>query len=115
MTFARINKIIAVTVFALSILGGSLAFAAETLESARAKGLIGETPSGYIVAVGNSDSSISSLVKSVNKERQAEYQRIAAKTNQSVDIIEKVAGQKLIEKSPSGSFVMDQSGKWVKK
>ena len=48
-----------------------------------------------------------------DKERKARYQEIANKQNTQLVNIERIAGEKLIEKAQgSGEFYMDGSGQW---
>lgn len=96
------GSLFAVNVFALD------------LDSARAKGLIGERPDGYIAAVTPSPE-VNQLVANVNQLRKGEYQKIAARNGQTMDVVEKLAAVKIQERAASGAYFMDASGNWVKK
>lgn len=86
---------------------------ALTLGEAKAKGLVGETPSGYLAVVKPSPA-VNSLVKDINSKRKAAYKRIATKNGQPLATVEKLAGQKAINNTPRGQFVKI-GGQWRKK
>lgn len=75
------------------------------LQTAKDQGLVGETPSGYLGAVVESQPEITELITDINAKRKAKYAEIAAKNGISLDKIEKLAGKKAIEKTPSGQYV----------
>ncbi|MFZ1742902.1 MAG: DUF1318 domain-containing protein, partial [Pontixanthobacter sp.] len=64
----------AVGVAAVAGLSGIVtAQGANDLDQARAAGLVGETPSGYVAAVGSETPAIASLVRSINMQRKEVY------------------------------------------
>ena len=87
---------------------------ALNLGEAKAKGLVGETPSGYLAAVNSSSESVA-LVADVNSKRKQEYAKIAEHNGTPVGVVESLAGKKAIQITPPGQFVQNESGKWVKK
>jgi len=100
----------------LAGLGFTTASWAIDLQSAKAQGLVGEQPNGYLGSVkGNAGNDVAALIAQINAARKTEYQRIAKRNNTQLDVIEKLAGKKAIEKTPSGQFVKSASGSWVKK
>lgn len=89
---------------------------AADLGSAKAQGLIGEKPDGYLgLVVSNAPSDVRALVNDVNNKRRARYQQIARKQNAPLSEVEKVGGMTAIDKTRSGHYVMDSMGRWVKK
>ena len=86
---------------------------ALNLAQAKAQGLVGETPSGYL-AVVKSNAAASALVKDINAKRKAAYQNIARKNGQPLSTVEKLAGQKAIYNTPPGQYVKI-GGSWKKK
>lgn len=89
---------------------------AADLSSAKADGLIGEKPDGYLgLVVSSAPADVRALVDEVNAKRRANYQKIARETDAPVDEVEKVGGIKAIEKTKAGHFVMDDSGRWLRK
>ena len=88
------------------------AFALE-LQDAKAQGLVGETPSGYLEAV-KSTPEADQLVKEINAKRKIHYQEIAKKNNTPLSTVEKMAGKKALEKTPAGQYIK-AGGQWKKK
>ncbi len=78
---------------------------------AKAAGLVGERPNGYLGAV---KPGAEGLVAQANARRRGEYQAIAKKRGSSLATVEGVAGRKRMAASPPGSFVFS-GGKWVRK
>ncbi len=87
---------------------------AVSLQEAKSQGLVGEQINGYLGAV-KSSAEVQQLINSINNARKQHYNEIAQRNNTSVDIVEKLAGKKAIEMTPSGQFVKLSSGGWVKK
>ena len=98
---------------AASLFLGGTAFAMD-LTAAKAKGLVGETPSGYIASVSGA-AEVEALVADINSRRKDEYQRISAGNGQSVSVVEKLAAQKLYERIAPGEYYRDASGAWKRK
>ncbi|HET8726052.1 MAG TPA: YdbL family protein [Alphaproteobacteria bacterium] len=88
--------------------------AAQTLDQAKASGLVGEMPNGYVGAV-QAGGSVRALVDSVNAQRRERYQEVAASNGVPLAVVEQRAGTQLIERTPRGQFVMNASGQWVRK
>ena len=105
-------KIPAITALLLSLLLSLPALALD-LGEAKAQGLVGETATGYVAAVKSSPE-VNALVKDINAQRKAHYQKIATKNKISLEAVEVRAGQKAIGKTPTGQFVNPGSG-WQKK
>ena len=97
---------------ALSLLMTMPAFALD-LGTAKSQGLVGETSSGYIAAV-KASGDVNALVKDINSQRKAYYQKIAQKNKISLEAVEVRAGQKAIGKTPAGQYI-NTGGGWQKK
>jgi len=95
------------------VLGALPAFALE-LQDAKDQGLVGETPSGYLEAVNTPTAEVRELVDSINAKRKQHYQKIANGNNTSLSAVEKLAGEKAIEKSKAGHYIK-QGGQWKQK
>lgn len=94
----------------------SLAAHAASLDSAKADGLIGEKPDGYLGLVrDDAPADVKALVADVNAKRKVRYQEIAQQQGVPLGEVEKVGGQTAIEKTRPGHYVMDLSGRWRKK
>ncbi|MEM9257418.1 MAG: YdbL family protein [Pseudomonadota bacterium] len=83
------------------------------IHEAKAKGLIGETSSGYLAAVKPS-SQVDALVNNINAKRRNQYQKIADQNKITLEQVEARAGLKAIEKTPAGEYVNTGAG-WQKK
>ena len=101
------------TIIFIISLGLQAAWAID-LGSAKNQGLVGETPQGYLAAVGNASGDVKNLVNSINAQRKKHYQKIAKQNGQSLQAVEKVAGQQAIQKTARGHFVKI-NGAWKKK
>lgn len=84
------------------------------LQTAKAQGLVGETPSGYLATVTSSDPGAAKLVKSINQKRKKQYQDIAKRNKTSLQAVEQLAGKKAIQKTPPGQYIQ-VNGAWKKK
>lgn len=91
------------------------AFALD-LDQARANGQIGERPDGMVGAVAASPSAeVAALVQSINAARMESYKDVAQKNGTPLDAVQKVAGEKLIQKAKENKwFVMTAAGTWAK-
>lgn len=89
---------------------------ALTLEAAKAENLVGERPDGYVgIVVADPPSEVRELVAQVNARRRAAYEEIAKKNGVPVEAVAALAGQRLIDRTPVGQYVMDAQGRWVQK
>ena len=97
-----------------------LSFAAHTfaldLQEAKEKGLVGETPLGYLASPnGSASGEVKALIDDINSKRKEKYDEVAAKVGKPVSIVEKLAGEKAIEKTESGHYIQSPEGAWQKK
>jgi uncharacterized protein YdbL (DUF1318 family) len=89
---------------------------AVELADAKAAGQVGERPDGYLGLVhDDAPAEVKALVDDVNAKRRAEYAKIAAQNDTSVDVVGTLAGRKLVERTEAGRYVMTPAGKWLKK
>ncbi|PHM45319.1 hypothetical protein Xmau_00969 [Xenorhabdus mauleonii] len=100
-------------VFVLSLLFSSFAIG-MTLSEAKQQGLVGETFSGYLAPVKNTQDA-QSVVHKINSERGKKYAEIAAQNNMTADQVAKIAGEKLVNRAAPGEYVLGINGNWVKK
>ncbi len=107
------NNIFRLALFLLALAFGSSAWALD-LQEAKAQGLVGETPGGYLAIVKGSGE-VKALVDSVNKERRARYLEIARRNGTQLSAVEKLAGKKAIEKTEAGHYIQLPTGEWVRK
>ena len=105
------------TVIALFIT--SLLFAAQPafaidLQTAKSRGLVGETPSGYLEAVKKPSAEVKALINDINAQRKQKFKDIATRNKTTLEAVEQLAGKKAIEKSKPGSYVKI-GGSWQRK
>ena len=102
--------------FLISLLTVFVAMASSSLTQPKADGLIGEQANGYLGLVAqNVPANVKKLVAEVNAKRKAGYQKIAAKQGTSLSEVEKVGGNKAIEKTLRGNYIRGANGTWHKK
>lgn len=89
---------------------------AQTLDEAKAAGLIGEKSDGYIGLVqGTAPAAVEQLVTSVNNQRRERYEQIARENGISISQVAQLAYARAVEATRSGNYVEDASGRWVRK
>lgn len=102
-------------VFAISmpVFAMNLQQAMSALPNAKTQGLVGEQPNGYLGVVQNSPEA-ESIAKLINDARRAEYTRLAKENNIAVADVEAMAGQKAVERTSRGHYIL-LDGKWLQK
>jgi hypothetical protein len=89
---------------------------ALTLQEAKKDGLIGEQRSGYIgLVVESAPAEVVALARDVNNQRRELYQQIARQNNLTLEQVAALAFDKAVEATPTGQFLQNASGSWVKK
>lgn len=85
-----------------------------SLDEAESRGLVGEQLNGYLGVV-EAIPGVQALVDDINLKRRQLYRDIARKNGIPLSAVEKLAGQKAIEKSQPGEIVQDANGQWVRR
>jgi uncharacterized protein len=99
----------------LSVGFSSLA-SAQSLDQAKAQGLVGEKVDGYIAAVsGNPSPEIQALIQSTNDGRRKAYEDLARRNNITVEQVGIVSAEKLQANARPGEYIQTPSGQWQKK
>jgi len=90
---------------------------ADALDDARAAGLLGERPDGYVdVVTPNPTPDIVQLKDNINAQRRKIYQQLAGEKGVPAEEVAALAAEKTIsQKLKPGMYYMDSSGQWVKK
>lgn len=115
MTAKKPVKTLMTAMMWLILLSIPAAFA-QTLDEAKASGLIGEKSNGYIGLVQSSaPAAVTQLVESVNRQRRERYEQIARENGISVDQVAQLAYARAVEATRPGHYVEDASGRWVRK
>ncbi|MDD2761784.1 MAG: YdbL family protein [Methylomonas sp.] len=84
---------------------------AVDLAQAKSQGWVGEQLNGLLGLVdAGAPAEVKTLVNSINAQRQAEYQRIAAKNGVPADEVAKLTAQKVIGQAGPGHYVQTPSG-----
>lgn len=115
-------KALRIRLFVMALAAGILAAAATPdslaadLAGAKASGLVGETAGGYLSVVAGKtvDAATDRLIKDINLQRQQQYRTIAQKNNVSLEAVAALAGKKIVEREPAGSWVR-VNGEWLRK
>lgn len=97
----------------LPVLAMNLQQAMNALPNAKAQGLVGEQPNGYLGVV-NANADAEQIAKLINDARRAEYARLAKENNIAVSDVEAMAGQKAIERTARGHYIL-LDGNWIQK
>ena len=87
---------------------------AVALPEAKAAGMVGEQPDGYLGVVKDS-ADAQALIADINTKRKAAYEGVAGKTNQALDVVEKLAGERNLNKTGPGNYIKYPDGSWQKK
>jgi len=107
------NKYFYSFVFCLFCTGISWAI---DLQTAKQQGLVGEQPGGYIgIVKSDGNTEVSGMVRDINAKRKNLYQSIANRNKVDLIVVEKMAGKKAINKTPTGQYYKTAEGKWVVK
>jgi uncharacterized protein len=110
-SFVRVLAIILLTLCL-----AALPAAAQSLDQAKAEGLVGEKVDGFVgVVAADAPAEVHAMVDRINAERRARYTEIAKKQSAPMDAVAKIAGQKLTERAPSGQYVLGADGQWRQK
>jgi uncharacterized protein YdbL (DUF1318 family) len=111
------KKIVGLTALLLllsqPLLAMDLQQAMTVLPAAKAQGLVGEQPDGYLGVV-KAGGDTAAVVQLINNARRNEYQKLATANGIQLADVEVMAGQKALDKTQSGHFVL-RDGQWVKK
>lgn len=87
---------------------------ALSLDEAKAQGLVGERPTGYLGVVNSSNAEAQALIADVNQKRRQAYEDIAKRNRTPLTAVESLAGEKAIQNTKPGNFVEGPGG-WIKK
>jgi len=55
------------------------------------------------------------LLSDINGKRRDAYKQIAIKNGTTLQAVETLAGEKAMQKTPSGQYIKDASDNWVQK
>ena len=104
--------LIALAVLALNLSGAS---AASKLDQFRADGVIAERFDGFVELRGSGPGDAASLVRQVNSERRAIYEKRAREQNVPVSAVGTLFAKKIVESAPRGTYFKMQDGSYRRK
>lgn len=81
-------------------------------QQAKAKGLIGEQPDGYLGIVGSATPDLRKIVNDVNIKRKAAYTQQAQANGSTVEQFAFTTGCNLIARTDPGEMYQAPSGQW---
>ena len=106
----------ALVLFSALTLAAVTPAAAMSLGEAKAAGLVGERPDGYLgIVASDASAEVRSLVDGINAKRRNEYRRIAQRRGITLSQAEVVIGEQLIRRAAPGEYVMTPAGRWQRK
>ncbi|OCG30857.1 hypothetical protein A9G34_07345 [Gilliamella sp. Choc4-2] len=101
------------TALSFSAFALNLEQAINSLNQAKTQGIVGEQADGYLGVVKN-EGNASEIAQLINQARKEQYQKVSAESNIPLSEVEKKAGTKAQEKTPTGQYIKQQ-GQWLKK
>jgi len=108
-----VTKSLAVIALCLMLAGTAHA---DALNDARAAGLVGERPDGYVDSVApNPTPEIRELIDQVNAIRRSDFQRIGGEKGVPAEEVGALVAEETVKKLRPGMYYMDNSGQWVQK
>lgn len=93
----------------------ALPAAAAPIDDAKAAGHLGEQADGYLGVPPGAPASARALADEINAQRAKHYGEIASRNGTDPAAVAALAGQKLIQRAPSGQWVRGSDGTWKKK
>ena len=85
------------------------------VDAAIAKGIVGETASGYLALVsGSASPEIVNAMNEINIGRKSVYTRLARQQNVQIEVVAALTGEKQLASAAPGTMVMTKAGKWIK-
>ena len=88
---------------------------AADLDSYRIEGVIAERYDGYVEMRTSGPSAAASLVKDVNSQRRAIYEKRAKEQNVPATAVGILFAKKIVESAPSGTYFKMQDGSYKRK
>jgi len=115
MSPSRRPVVLALAVLLAGVLAAPAAHALD-LDDAKEAGWVGERQDGFVgLVTSDAPPEVKELVREVNRKRQETYERIAERRDTTVVAVAALAGRKLVRQAPSGHYVQEPDGDWVRK
>lgn len=112
-----IRTIVPVLLIAIAVMAAGLGgtAAASKLDQYRTSGVIAERYDGYVEIRGTGPRDAVSLVRDVNNERRAIYEKRARQQNVPVSAVGILFAKKIVESAPRGTYFKLQDGSYQRK
>jgi uncharacterized protein len=89
---------------------------AQSLDQAKAQGLVGEKVDGFIAAVtANPSPEVQALIQTTNEGRRQAYADLARRNNITVEEVGILSAEKLHANAKSGEYIQSPNGQWRQK
>ena len=88
---------------------------AQSLDDARASGMVGERFDGFAVARDTATPAVRTMVDNVNKQRAEIYAKRASEQKISADAVGKLYASQIVANAPKGTWIQLPSGAWQRK
>ncbi len=100
----------------LAVLCAGVPAKAQSLDSLRASGVVGEQFDGFLVLRDSkAPGKVRAMVNDVNAKRRDIYGKRARQQGVSVQQVGQVYAQQIMQKAPKGTWFRSQGGSWVRK
>lgn len=94
----------------------SVSAEAQSLDSLRASGVVGEKFDGFLVLRDSGASgAVRAIVNDVNAQRRKIYSQRAQQQGVSVQQVGRVYAQQIMQNAPKGTWFRNEGGGWVRK
>ena len=115
---AHFRKLIAAAGLAAAagLFVAAAAAASPSIEAAKAACVVGEQSDGYLGVVDGAEASeeLRREVRSINQQRRAAYEGLAARNGVTVEVTAALTAERLMNQAPAGHCIRDESG-WRRK
>lgn len=112
---ASLRALVAVIFLIVGLFAGLPHASAQSLDAARASGMVGERYDGYAVARDSATPAVRQLVQSVNSQRAQIYQKRAGEQGIPASEVGKLYARQIVAQAPSGTWILSESGSWQRK
>jgi uncharacterized protein YdbL (DUF1318 family) len=85
------------------------------VETAKARGEVGEQADGYLGIVSGGDAVVRAAVAEINTGRAEAYKEAAGKTGATPEAAAQATGRQLFARIPTGQFYKPLDGAWTRK
>ena len=110
-----LSVLVVAVLITFGLSAGSAGVQAQSLDAARASGMVGERYDGYAVTRGKATPAVRNLVSRVNNQRRKIYAQRAREQKISPAQVGQVFANQIAAKAPKGTWLLSASGSWRRK